>query len=101
MGLGKKQKTISLTDETWAMVKKKTDNTESWNLSAWIRAQIRMMDEGIDLVLIEEAKNSIRLQFKNLSAAIDEHSGPYDETKADIWHTFNEFMAQSRLGDFE
>jgi len=53
MSLGKMQKTVSLTHETWEMVKKKKEKLPTWNFSAWIRAQIRMLDEGVDHVRAE------------------------------------------------
>lgn len=53
MNTGKMQKTVSLTHETWEMVQKKKDNLPTWNFSAWIRAQIRMLDEGVDHVRAE------------------------------------------------
>jgi len=71
------------------------------NFSGWLRARLRQFDEGVDLVELELAKTYLRLQFKTLSAAIDEHSGPYDETKADIWDTFNQLMKQKKLEDFQ
>jgi len=68
------------------------------NFSKWLRARLRQIDEGVDLVELEMAKDFLRLQFKTLSAAIEEQN---DEVHADIWFLFNELMAQSKLEDFQ
>jgi len=90
-----KHKMVTLSPDTHKIASKMD------NFSGWMRARLRQFDEGVDLVELEMAKTFLRLQFKNLSAAIDEHSVHDDATKANIWHIFNELMAQSKLGDFE
>lgn len=91
MGAGKKQKTISLTDETWAIVANKTLNTWNWNFSAWIRAQIRMMDEGIDLV-----RQDIR--YRALAQAVGEQE---NDIQTEIFNRSRAIREQATLGDFE
>ncbi len=91
MGVGKKQKTISLTDETWAMVQKKTESTNNWTLSGWIRAQIRMMDEGIDHV-----RQDIR--HKALVRAVGEQER---DIQTIIFNRSRAIREQTTLGDFK
>ena len=68
------------------------------NFSGWMRARLRQYDEGVDLVALEMAKTNLKLRYKTLTAAINEQN---DEVSADIFHLFNELMAQRTLGDFE
>lgn len=68
------------------------------NFSGWLRARLRQFDEGVDLVEIEMAKDYLRLQFKNLSSAINDHLEL--EEQDIVWTKFNILMAQKKLEDF-
>tara|TARA_R110002110_G_scaffold227525_2_gene442940 strand:+ start:784 stop:1059 length:276 start_codon:yes stop_codon:yes gene_type:complete len=91
MGAGKKQKTISLTDETWDIVKDKTMNSQNWNFSAWIRAQIRMMHEGMDPVRLD-------IRHKALVRAVGEQE---KDIQTIIFNRSRAIREQATLGDFE
>jgi len=95
MSAGKKHKMVSLTDETYAMVKKKG---KDWNFSAWIRARIIQMNDGIDPVQLDLDYQASTLRYKTLRAAIGEMN---DEVMDDIFEKYNELMTQRTLGDFE
>jgi len=89
MSLGKMQKTVSLTHETWAMVEKKKEKLPSWNFSAWLRAQIRMLDEGVDPVRAELWRNALRQAVMK------------QENSVDIFNLAAEIRNQATLEDFE
>jgi len=63
------------------------------------RARLRQFDEGVDLVELEMAKDYLRLQFKSLTSAIDDHLEL--EEQESVWARFNVLMAQKKLEDFE
>jgi RecB family endonuclease NucS len=89
MSLGKMQKTVSLTHETWEMVKRKKEKLPSWNFSAWIRAQIRMLDEGVDPVRAELWRNALRVAVLR------------QENNVEIFNLAAEIRNQATLEDFE
>ena len=88
----KVQKTISLTADTLAISNKME------NFSGWIRARLRQYEENVDPVELDLKFQSMKLRYKTLTAAINEQN---DEVEADIFHLFNEMMAQRTLEDFE
>ena len=69
------------------------------NFSGWLRARLRQFDEGVDLVALEMSKDYLKLQFKNLSHAIDGQLTK--QASGEIWILWNDLMLQSKLGDFE
>ncbi len=96
MELGKQQKTISLTAETVAMVAKKG---KDWNFSGWIRARIRQMDEGKDLVEMELSRDFNKAQYKRLCFAVDLMLD--DEVASQVFECAADMAKQASLGDFE
>ncbi len=87
----KVQKTISLTADTLAI------SNRMDNFSGWIRARLRQYEEKVDPVELDLKYQGMKLRYKTLTAAINEQN---DEVVADIFHLFNELMAQRTLEDF-
>jgi len=99
MGVGKKQKTVSLTDETWAMVERATASRHNWTLSAWIRGQIRMMDEGVDVIQMDLMVEYYKKRLNCLCSAMDEL---LDKPMMQALHEkASQISKQASLGDFE
>lgn len=91
-----RQKMTILSDETYKIA----SNMD--NFSGWLRARLRQFDEGVDLVELEMAKNNLRLRFETLGEAI-RSCFPHAEgfSSGDVFHRYNELMAQKKLEDFE
>ena len=88
-----RQKMTILSDETYKIA------SSMDNFSGWLRARLRLHDEGVDLVEMDLMKEHLKKKFKHLSAAIDYQLSKEDASE--VWVQYNLRMNQSKLGDFE
>ena len=72
------------------------------NFSGWIRARLRQYEEKVDPVELDMKYQGMKLRYKTLCAAINS-CFPHAEgfSAEDVFHRYNEMMAQRTLGDFE